>query len=155
MNSLALLFSERHLNLKMIILTSFSFRSVLTSRSIFTIMLLFKCSYLDNYTRQLHEIFSNCSASFDVKDVCKIRKSHFMSLMQVNILCITTKQANYLTLLLTYQYRKVFEFYFTLHHDQLYKILKTSKIHDVKGIVMSICIHVINERSKYRFAITH
>jgi len=51
MNSLALLFAERHLNLKMIILTSFSFRSVLTSRSNFTLVFLFKCSYLDNYTR--------------------------------------------------------------------------------------------------------
>jgi len=31
MSSLAFIFSERHLNLKMIILTSFSFRGVLTS----------------------------------------------------------------------------------------------------------------------------
>ena len=51
MNSLALIFSEHHLNLKMIILTSFSFRSVLTSHSNFTIVFLFKCSYLNNYTR--------------------------------------------------------------------------------------------------------
>jgi len=51
MNSLALIFSERHLNFKMIILTSFSFRSVLTSGSNFTILLLFKYSYLPNYTR--------------------------------------------------------------------------------------------------------
>ena len=50
-NFLALIFSERHLNLKMIILTSFYFRSVLTSRSNFTIVFLFKCSYLNNYTR--------------------------------------------------------------------------------------------------------
>jgi len=35
MNSLALIFSERHLNLKVIILTSFSFRGVLTSGSNF------------------------------------------------------------------------------------------------------------------------
>jgi len=82
-NSLAFIFSERHLNLKMIILTSFSFRSVLTSRSNFTIVFLFKCSYLNNYTRQLHEIFSICSVQFDIHDVCKNRKSHFMSLMQV------------------------------------------------------------------------
>jgi len=51
MNYLALIFSERHLNLKMIILTSFSFRGVLTSRSNFTIVFLFKCLYLNNYTR--------------------------------------------------------------------------------------------------------
>ena len=51
MNTLALIFSERHLNLKMIILTSFSFRGVLTSRSNYTMMFLFKCSYLNNYTR--------------------------------------------------------------------------------------------------------
>jgi len=51
MSSLAFIFSERHLNLKMIILTSFSFRIVLTSRSNFTIVFLFKCSYLNNYTR--------------------------------------------------------------------------------------------------------
>ena len=50
-NSLAFIFSERHLNLKMIILTSFSFRGVLTSRSNLTIGFLFKCSYLNNYTR--------------------------------------------------------------------------------------------------------
>ena len=51
MNSLVLIFSERHLNLKMIILASFSFRDVLTSRSNFTIVFLFKCSYLNNYMR--------------------------------------------------------------------------------------------------------
>ena len=51
MNYLALIFPERHLNLKMIILTSFSFRGVLTSRSNFTRVFLFKCSYLNNYTR--------------------------------------------------------------------------------------------------------
>jgi len=83
MNSLVLIFSERHLNLKMIILTSFSFRSVLTSRSNFTIVFLFKCLYLNNYTRQLHDIFSICSAQFDTHGVCKNRKSYFMSLMQV------------------------------------------------------------------------
>jgi len=37
--------------LKKIILTSFSFRGVLTSRSNFTIVFLFKCTYLNNYTR--------------------------------------------------------------------------------------------------------
>ena len=47
MNSLALIFSEGHLNLKMVVLTSFSLRDVLTQ----------KCSYsnahnyLNNYTR--------------------------------------------------------------------------------------------------------
>jgi len=51
MNSLAFIFSKRHLNLKMIILTLFSFRGVLTSRSNLTIVFLFKCSYLNNYTR--------------------------------------------------------------------------------------------------------
>jgi len=51
MNYLAFIFSELHLNLKMIILTSFSFPSVLTSCSNFTIVFLFKCSYLNNYTR--------------------------------------------------------------------------------------------------------
>jgi len=51
MSFLAFIFSERHLNWKMIILTSFSFRGVLTSRSNFTIVFLFKCSYLNNYTR--------------------------------------------------------------------------------------------------------
>ena len=51
MNSLAFIFLERHLNLKMIILTSFSFLGVLTSLSNFTIVFLFKCSYLNNYTR--------------------------------------------------------------------------------------------------------
>jgi len=42
-NSLALVFSEPHLNLKIIILTSFSFHGVLTSRSNFTTVCLFKC----------------------------------------------------------------------------------------------------------------
>jgi len=42
-NTLALIFSERYLNLKMIILTSFSFRGVLTSRSNSTMVFLFKC----------------------------------------------------------------------------------------------------------------
>jgi len=51
MSSLVFIFSERHLNLKMIILTSFSFRGVLTSRSNYTIVFLFKSSYLNNYTR--------------------------------------------------------------------------------------------------------
>jgi len=51
MNSLAFIFFERHLNLKMIILTSFSFRGVLMLRSNFTIVFLFKCLYLNNYTR--------------------------------------------------------------------------------------------------------
>ena len=51
MNSLAFIFSESHLNLKMIFLTSLSFRGVLTSRSNFTIVFLFKCLYLNNYTR--------------------------------------------------------------------------------------------------------
>jgi len=51
MNSLALIFSECNLNLKRIILTSFSFRNVLTSHSNFTIVFLLKCSYLNNYTR--------------------------------------------------------------------------------------------------------
>ena len=51
MSSLAFIFSERHLNLKMIILTSFSFRGVLTSHSNFIIVFLLKCSYLNNYTR--------------------------------------------------------------------------------------------------------
>ena len=37
MNSLAFIFSEHHLNLKMIIFTSFFFHGVLTSRSNFTI----------------------------------------------------------------------------------------------------------------------
>jgi len=41
MNSIAFLYSERHLNLKMIILKSFSFHGVLTSRSNFTIVFLF------------------------------------------------------------------------------------------------------------------
>jgi len=50
LNALALIFTERHLNLKMIILTSFSFRSVLTSRSNFTIVFLLECSYHNNYT---------------------------------------------------------------------------------------------------------
>jgi len=50
MISLAFIISERHLNLYMIILTSFSFRGVLTSRSNLTIVFLFKCSYLNNYT---------------------------------------------------------------------------------------------------------
>ena len=85
MSSYAFIFSERHLNLKMIILTSFSFRGVLTSRSNFTIVFLFKCSYLNNCTRQLHDFFSICSAQFDTQShgVCKNRKSYFMSLMQV------------------------------------------------------------------------
>jgi len=83
MNSLALIFSERHLNLKMIILTSFF--SVVFWRHLpnFTIVFTIKCSYLNKYTRYLHEIFSICSAQFDIHDVCKNRKSHFMSLMQV------------------------------------------------------------------------
>ena len=51
MNYLALIFSERHLSLNMIILTSFSFRGVLMSCSNFTIVFLFKCSYLKYYTR--------------------------------------------------------------------------------------------------------
>jgi len=51
MSSLSFIFSERHLNMKMVILTSFSFRGVLTSRSNFQIVFLFKCSYLNNYTR--------------------------------------------------------------------------------------------------------
>jgi len=82
-NTLALIFLERHFNLKIIILTSFSFCGVLTSRSNFTIVFLFKFSYLNNYTRLLHGIFSICSAQFAIQDVCKNRKSHFMSLMQV------------------------------------------------------------------------
>jgi len=41
MNSIAFLNSERHLNLKMIILKSFSFHGVLTSHSNFTIVFLF------------------------------------------------------------------------------------------------------------------
>jgi len=51
MNSLSLKCSKRHLNLKMIILTPFPFRNILTSHSNFTIVLLFKCAYLYNYTR--------------------------------------------------------------------------------------------------------
>jgi len=51
MSSLVFIFSERHLNLKMIMLTSFSFRGVLTSRSNYTIVFILKSSYLNNYTR--------------------------------------------------------------------------------------------------------
>ena len=54
MNTLALIFSERHLNLKMIILTSFCVGGVLTSRSNSTMVFLFKCLHLKNYTRYLH-----------------------------------------------------------------------------------------------------
>jgi len=48
MNSLALIFLERHLNLKMSIVTSMSFRGDLVSRSHYIVVLLFKCSYLTN-----------------------------------------------------------------------------------------------------------
>jgi len=51
MNSLVFIFSECHLNLKMIILTSFTFHGVLTSRSNLTIVFLIKCSYLNNCMR--------------------------------------------------------------------------------------------------------
>jgi len=53
MSSLAFIFSERQLNFKITILTSFLFRGVLTSRSNCTIVFLFKCSYLNNYTRYM------------------------------------------------------------------------------------------------------
>jgi len=46
MNSLALIFSEHHFNLKIIILRSFSFLRVLSSCLNFTTVGLFKCSFL-------------------------------------------------------------------------------------------------------------
>ena len=50
-NSLKEIFSERHYNLKIIFLTLFSFDNVLTSCLNFTTVCLFKCSYLNNYSR--------------------------------------------------------------------------------------------------------
>jgi len=49
-NSLALIFSERHLNLKTNILTSFFFRGVLTSRSHLTTVCLFSVLNADMLT---------------------------------------------------------------------------------------------------------
>jgi len=50
MNYLALIFSERHLTWQWLFWRHF-FRGVLTSRSNFTIVVLFKCTYLNNCTR--------------------------------------------------------------------------------------------------------